>query len=101
MPVYAPKVEATLLNHLHSELLVGPDQVVQIMLAGDAANVFLLDDEGYQLYCTGGDYQHRAGGYMTRSPVVLRPPTAGRWHLVVDLGGDDGQVNAGITIRPA
>ena len=36
------------------------------------------------------------GGRAKKSPVVLRPPHAGRWHVVIDLGGRRGTVRASV-----
>jgi hypothetical protein len=88
------------MDYLHSAVEIGAGQVVHVTLRGHAANVMLLDDAGFTAYQAGSAYRHQAGGHFQHSPVVLRPPHVGRWHLVVDLGGAQGQVNACITIRP-
>ena len=94
-------MKATKLDHLHSEIETGPDEVVQVTLAGNEANVLLLDDENYALYSNGAGYTYRAGGHFRRSPAVLQPPGPGRWHVVVDLGGAAGHITASVTVRPA
>jgi hypothetical protein len=88
-------------NFLHSELDLAPGDVVQVTLAGDQANVFLLDEENFALYRDGHAYRHDAGGLFSRSPVLLEPPRLGRWHVVIDLGGRPGEVQAAVAIRPA
>jgi len=88
-------------NFLHSELRLAPGDVVQVTLAGDEANVFLLDDENFVRYRDGLPYRHDAGGLFSRSPVLLQPPQPGLWHVVVDLGGAPGEVQASVAIRPA
>jgi len=59
------------------------------------ANVMLLDDHAFSAYRSGGTFEY-TGGWATRSPVQLRPPSAGHWHVVVDLGGGAGRVRAGV-----
>jgi hypothetical protein len=92
---------ATVLDHLHSEIVVGAEQIVQVTLGGNQSNVLLLDDDNYEKYRKGESYTYRAGGAFSVSPAVIRPPTPGRWHLVIDLGGAPGQVVASVCVRPA
>jgi hypothetical protein len=89
------------MNFLHSELSLTADDVVQVTLAGDEANVLLLDDANFAHYRDGRAFRHDAGGLFTHSPVLLVPPQAGLWHLVIDLGGREGDVQASVAIRPA
>ena len=84
------------MSFLHTDFTGGPDNVVVVTLDGQA-NVMLLDDREFSAYRTGGRFSYR-GGWATQSPVQLRPPSYGHWHVVVDLGGRAGQVRAGIRI---
>ena len=89
------------MQHVHHELTgVDAGDVVKVDLTGNAANVRLLDHSNYHAYAA--DRQHRyIGGHYTRSPVVLRVPSPGTWHVAVDLGGHAGQVGCKVTvIRP-
>ena len=72
---------------------------VEVTLVGNAANVLLLDDAAYAAYSIGRAYTY-LGGYFTHTPAIITPPP-GRWHVVVDLGGGGGRVNASVTVRPA
>jgi hypothetical protein len=94
-----PQADSSM-NFLHSELVVPEGHLVQVALAGQAANVLLLDDANHGRYVREEDVHAAAGGYYTESPVMLRPPWAGRWHLVVDLGGAPGEVRASVVLRP-
>ncbi len=58
-----------------------------------AANVQLLDPANYENYNKGHGYRYH-GGYATKSPVRLPVSRAGKWHVVIDLGGA-GRVRAG------
>jgi hypothetical protein len=64
-----------------------------VTLAGTAANVLLLDDENVENYRKGKPYRGE-GGYARTSPFPIHVPRSGRWHLVVDLGGGAGRVQA-------
>jgi hypothetical protein len=85
------------MEYLHQDLgSLHAGDTVQVDLAY-AANVRLLDEVNYRAFNSGR--AHRAlGGYATRSPVLLTAPTAGRWHVVVDLGGAAGRVGASVRV---
>jgi hypothetical protein len=55
-----------------------------------AANVILMDDSGFSDYRSGRRFQYW-GGEQRRSPVFIRVPHLGNWHLVIDLGGRAGR----------
>lgn len=84
------------MNFLHTDFNGGPENVVVVTLDGQA-NVMLLDDLAFSSYRSGGRFTYH-GGWATKSPVQMRPPSVGHWHVVVDLGGRAGQVRAGIRI---
>jgi len=81
------------MEYLHKEYDLRMDDVVEVTLSGNAANVLLLDPENYQKYRQGLAYQY-FGGYARTSPFRLQAPHAGHWHLVIDLGGGAGTVQA-------
>jgi hypothetical protein len=83
-------------NFLHTDFQGGPDNVVLVTLDRQA-NVMLLDDLAFSSYRSGGRFTYH-GGWVTTSPVRLRPPSNGHWHVVVDLAGRGGQVRAGIRV---
>ena len=84
------------MNFLHREFDVGPDDVVEVTLDGQA-NVMLLDTTNYDRYRKGESFRYH-GGLARTSPVRLVPPHRGRWHVVVDLGGFPGRVRAGVRV---
>ena len=84
------------MSFLHTEFQGGPGDVVLVTL-DHQANVMLLDDGAFRSYQAGGRFNYY-GGWATTSPIQLRRPSEGRWHVVVDLGGRRGQVKAGIRI---
>lgn len=84
------------MTFLHTDFNGGPENVVVVTLDGQA-NVMLLDDLAFSSYRAGGRFTYH-GGWATTSPVQMRPPSIGHWHVVVDLGGRAGRVRAGIRI---
>ena len=84
------------MNFLHRQLDLQPEDVVEISL-NSLANVLLLDLPNFSEYEQKSEYQYY-GGHAETTPVRLSPPHAGRWHLVVDLGGYPGSVRADIRL---
>ncbi len=81
------------MEYLHKEFDLAEGQVVEVTLAGNAANVMLLDADNFQNYGEGRPYNYY-GGYARTSPFRIQAPGPGRWHLVVNLGGGAGRVQA-------
>lgn len=87
------------MEFLHTEFRGGLERIVVVTLDRQA-NVMLLDDFNFDAYRTGRGFRYH-GGWASRSPVRLRPPGNGHWHVVVDLGGGSGTIRAGVRIlRP-
>ena len=84
------------MNFLHYEFDVGPDDVVEVALDGQA-NVMLLDQGNFDRYRKGESFRYH-GGLAKTSPAQIVPPATGRWYLVVDLGGFTGRVQAGVRV---
>ena len=87
------------MNFLHYEVTTGPTDSIRVSLTGNAANVLVMDDVNFQSYRSGSQH-HYYGGYYTRSPAIIKPPHAGHWHVVVNLGGLIGTVNALVQVIP-
>ena len=74
-------------------------EIVEITLSGNAANVRLMDSSNFQSY--RNNQQHRCiGGLAKKSPVRLRIPNSGHWHVAVDLAGLGGSVRSSARILP-
>ena len=84
------------MNFLHSEVTVGDGDAVLVQLSGTEANVLVMSDSDFHSYRAGGRYDY-FGGHFKQSPAVIRPP-AGRWNVVVDLGGFGGEVEASVRV---
>jgi hypothetical protein len=85
------------MEYLHKELDLAEGDTVEVNLGGNAANVLLLDPENFRSYQQDRPYRY-AGGYARISPFRIPAPHAGRWHLVVDLGGGAGRVQASVHV---
>ena len=87
------------MDFLHTDFMGGTESVAIVTLDGQA-NVMLLDDDNLSSYRRGTAFNYY-GGWATHSPVRLKPPRYGHWHIVVDLGGDVGRVRASVRIVSA
>jgi hypothetical protein len=85
------------MNFLHYEVTTAPGEAIRVILRGNAANVLVMDDTNYQKYRAGEEYKY-FGRYYDRSPAIIRPPNGGRWHVVINLGGYAGNVNAVVQV---
>ena len=75
-------------------------ETVKVILSGNAANVLLMDSSGFQNYRKGRRCQYY-GGHARKSPVLLKIPHSGHWHVAIDLGGYAGTTRSSIEIIPA
>ena len=82
------------MNFLHYNLNLENKETVKVTL-DKQANVRLLDSINFSKYKRGDKHRYY-GGLAKKSPVKITAPHAGRWHLVVDLGGYAGTVKASI-----
>jgi hypothetical protein len=80
-------------DFLHRPLDLSDGDVVEVFL-NNPANVVLLDPANFERYRNRQKSQYSSGGYVTGSSFRLAAPHAGRWYLVVDLGGMAGSVTA-------
>ena len=82
------------MNYLHYEFDLGANDLVEVTL-DRPANVRLLDNANFALYQRGAKHRYYGGlAKVKESPIRLPAPHAGHWHLVVDLGGFAGTVQA-------
>ena len=89
------------MNIIHHKLgHVAGDSVVEVTLKGNAANVRLMDTSNFNNYKAGRRHRYQ-GGLVKKSPVRLRVPHAGTWHVAVDMQGLKGTVRSGARVIPA
>ena len=84
------------MEFLHFEIDATGDETIFVSL-DKQANVLLMDTNNFHNYKSGRGYRY-LGGKAVKSPCALRPPQAGRWYVVVDLGGYPGQVRASVRV---
>ena len=85
------------MNYLHYQVSTGPSSTIEVTLSGNAANVLVMDDVNFHSFQSGGTHRYY-GGYYTQSPVFIKVP-AGRWNIVIHLGGGMvGQVRAAVRV---
>lgn len=87
-----PETNEKAMNFLHYEFDLSADDAVEVTL-DKQANVRLLDDANFTAFRDGRQHRYH-GGLVKSSPFRLAAPHAGRWHVVVDLGGYAGTVRA-------
>lgn len=84
------------MKFLHYEVNLNTADAVRVTLDRQA-NVRLLDSNNFQKYRNGQSHNYY-GGLATHSPMVLRAPHSGHWHVVIDLGGYAGSVSASVDV---
>lgn len=89
IPQYSTGVQQV--KYIHYEFDTGENDIIEISL-NKQANVRLLDASNYNAYKNGRAHSG-VGGLAKKSPVRFSPGR-GHWHVVVDLGGYSGSVNA-------
>ena len=72
---------------------------MEVTLKGSAANVRLMDSHNLSLFRQGKSHRY-TGGLAKSSPVRLKIPSSGQWHVTVDMQGLQGSVRSGVRIFP-
>ena len=84
------------MNYLHYTLNLNSNDTVVVRL-DKQANVKLLNDSNFTNYKRGGRCTYY-GGLAKSSPAHVTAPHAGRWHLVIDIGGYTGTIRASVSV---
>lgn len=85
------------MNFLHNDLgQLHGGEVVEVSL-DHAANVRLMDSYNFSAYRQGRNATYY-GGEARQSPVRLKVPQPGHWHVAIDLGGHSGHIRAGVRV---
>ncbi|WP_370946490.1 DUF1883 domain-containing protein [Amycolatopsis sp. cg5] len=71
--------------------------VVEVTLAGNSANVKLMDSANLASYKSGRNHRY-TGGHVTRSPFRVSVPGSEHWHIVIDYGGYAGSGRASVRV---
>jgi hypothetical protein len=75
------------------------DEIVEITLSGNAANVRLMDSANLSSYKSGRQHRYY-GGLAKQSPIRLQIPHSGTWYVAVDMQGLRGSVRSSARILP-
>ena len=75
-------------------------ETVEITLKGNAANVQLLDSSNFSSYRSGRNHRYY-GGLAKKSPVRLKIPRSGHWHVAIDMQGLRGNVRSSARVLPS
>lgn len=87
------------MKYFHADLgTLNAGATVTVELTGNACNVALVDTTNLTRYRRGDSFRH-VGGHYRQSPVLLRVPRYGHWHVVADLGGRAGRLGARVSVR--
>ena len=74
------------------------DEIVEVELTS-GANVRLMNSSDFSNYKNGRRH-HYIGGLAQRSPLHLKIPSSGHWHVVIDMQGLRGSTRASVRILP-
>ena len=72
------------------------DQVATVEVR-ERVNVLLMDQANFLRYQRQEHFSYH-GGQALSSPVRLRVPGPGHWHVVLDLGGASGVIHSNLTL---
>ena len=84
------------MSFLHKrEYLDGGDVV--IVNCSHQCNVMLTDDDNFQRYKGGQQFQYH-GGFYKRLPARIGVPRTGYWNITLDLGGGSANIRHSISV---
>lgn len=86
------------MNYIHSDLGLLPAGATVDVHLGNAANVCLVDSANLRRYRCRDSFRY-IGGHYKCTPVTLRVPSQGHWHVVADLGGAPGRLSVRVSVR--
>ena len=79
---------------------VSSGSIVEITLQGSAANVRLMNGSNFNSYKAGRRHNYY-GGLARKSPVRLKVPSSGMWHVAIDMQGLRGRVRSAVRVIPS
>lgn len=72
--------------------------VIEITLSA-IANVRLMSHSNFDLFKNARQHKF-LGGVAKQSPIRLKIPESGHWHVVVDMEGHPGKAESSIKVLP-
>jgi hypothetical protein len=86
------------MNYTHYDLGgLGKGRTVEVVLQGNAANVYLMDHENMVKYSKAKPFE-ALGGLMTFSPIRLQTTSMAHWHVVIDMPKGTGTVKTSFRV---
>ena len=89
------------MDYLHYKVHVKQGEIIRVSLDEKTdvtqAVIRLLDSLNYFKYRSGKKYIETTRS-QHESPVRLKPPYKGEWHVVIDMGGRRGVVKARVDV---
>lgn len=80
------------------QMTTGPRLKVEVTL-NHAANVYLVNRQGYKNYLEGNDFSFR-GGYAETSPYYVKIPSSNHWYVIVDNGDKSiSEIRSDVKVR--
>ncbi len=84
------------MNFLHYKIVVNKGDLVRVKVTGPCF-VRMLDTLSFDYYRLGRKFTG-FGGWTDVSAQEFEVPFSGSWHVVVDMGKEEGQVRATVDI---
>jgi hypothetical protein len=72
-------------------------EIIEMTLKEKSANVKLMDISNFSNFKSGLQHTYY-GGHATCSPYRVSVPKPGHWYVIIDLGGNAGQVSSSIRV---
>ena len=83
------------MSYLHYTVDAAAESTIRVNIVGQA-RVRLMDQLNYFKYKRGKACESVSEGVADNSPVMLKPPYKGQWHIIVDTGGKSGDIKASV-----
>lgn len=79
------------MEFIYSDLgILSGGEEFEVFISRDA-NVCLLDSTNFFRYKSNSDFSY-IGGHYRKGVCRLQVPSAGQWYIVIDLGGEGGNI---------
>lgn len=84
------------MDFIYKEVWLDHNQAVQVQCSHQC-NMMLLNDTSFQNYRNGRQFNY-FGGFYKQFPAQIIPPSSGKWHFVLDIGGGRANIQYKINI---
>jgi len=84
------------MNFIHGREYLNSDQSYRVN-CDKKCYIRVMNDHNFNRYRSGQGYSYY-GGFYGRMPAIIRPPHAGYWNVVIDLGGASGTISYSLEV---